>query len=249
MTEGPYVQIYVLKRASESEGGRCSAWYVEHRPGHPEEGSVRELDPRHDLYNHSPDGFEWGYGGSGPAQLALAILAHATCDARLSLRLYQLFKREVIATLDRTSHEIQISAELVDDWVKNAAKALPKVGLANRVSEVSSGAKQTRASVLAHVAFHAMLESHGDSEAIRSYLEREIGMAMDELGLGPAARARTEEPVFVLRAQDRMATATIEHWVEWAKTHGVSDAKRDHVEHILDTFVRWADEHQTKVPD
>ncbi|MCK4554525.1 hypothetical protein KAU19_06245, partial [Candidatus Parcubacteria bacterium] len=26
------------------------------------------------VINHSPDGFAWGYGGSGPAQLALAIL-------------------------------------------------------------------------------------------------------------------------------------------------------------------------------
>ena len=25
---------------------------------------------------HSPDGFEWGYAGSGPADLALSILAH-----------------------------------------------------------------------------------------------------------------------------------------------------------------------------
>lgn len=33
------------------------------------------LDPRADLMNHSPAGFEYGYGGSGPAQLALAILA------------------------------------------------------------------------------------------------------------------------------------------------------------------------------
>jgi hypothetical protein len=50
------------------------------------------LDPRLDLYNHSPNGFEWGYSGSGPAQLALAILAdhlanhvedvYAICDAR-----------------------------------------------------------------------------------------------------------------------------------------------------------------------
>ena len=32
----------------------------------------RALDPRFDLWNHSPTGFEWGYGGSGPAQLALA---------------------------------------------------------------------------------------------------------------------------------------------------------------------------------
>jgi Family of unknown function (DUF6166) len=32
----------------------------------------RRLNPRLDLWNHSPTGFEWGYGGSGPAQLALA---------------------------------------------------------------------------------------------------------------------------------------------------------------------------------
>lgn len=34
------------------------------------------LAPRRDLFNHSPTGFEWGYGGSGPAQLALALM----CD-------------------------------------------------------------------------------------------------------------------------------------------------------------------------
>ena len=35
----------------------------------------RELKPaRSQTYcNHSPDGFAWGYGGSGPAQLALAL--------------------------------------------------------------------------------------------------------------------------------------------------------------------------------
>lgn len=33
------------------------------------------LDPKLKLVNHSPTGFSWGYGGSGPAQLALAILA------------------------------------------------------------------------------------------------------------------------------------------------------------------------------
>lgn len=38
------------------------------------------LNPRHDLYNHSPCGFEYGYGGSGPAQLALAILADHLAD-------------------------------------------------------------------------------------------------------------------------------------------------------------------------
>lgn len=51
-----------------------------------------DLDPRTDLRNHSPTGFEWGYGGSGPAQLALAILCDALQDDELALVLYQDFK-------------------------------------------------------------------------------------------------------------------------------------------------------------
>jgi hypothetical protein len=40
----------------------------------PRRGStrIRSLELRLDLFNHSPIGFEWGYGGSGPAQLAPA---------------------------------------------------------------------------------------------------------------------------------------------------------------------------------
>lgn len=49
------------------------------------------LDPRNDLMNHSPDGFEYGYGGSGPAQLALALLAdhfkHRAEDKALAKRI------------------------------------------------------------------------------------------------------------------------------------------------------------------
>ncbi len=59
-----------------------------------------ELPARRDLWNHSPDGFQWGYGGSGPAQLALAILAHHTADDGKATRLHQQFKRRAIATLE-----------------------------------------------------------------------------------------------------------------------------------------------------
>ena len=52
----------------------------------------RPLDPRLDLCNHSPTGFEWGYGGSGPAQLALAILARHLKDDAAALNLHQEFK-------------------------------------------------------------------------------------------------------------------------------------------------------------
>lgn len=50
------------------------------------------LGPRYDLANHSPDGFQWGYGGSGPAQLALALCAHALKDDERARRVYQRFK-------------------------------------------------------------------------------------------------------------------------------------------------------------
>lgn len=59
----------------------------------------RPLNPRLDLWNHSPTGFEWGYGGSGPAQLALALLADHCGDSARALSHYQAFKRAVVASL------------------------------------------------------------------------------------------------------------------------------------------------------
>jgi hypothetical protein len=61
---------------------------------------------------HSPMGFEFGYGGSGPADLALNILnafvppgsdgSDDECGAsQFAWRHYQAFKREFIAPMDR----------------------------------------------------------------------------------------------------------------------------------------------------
>lgn len=53
---------------------------------------------RLDLAPHSPTGFSWGYAGSGPAQLALAILADLWPDHIPWVKHhYQEFKRKVIA--------------------------------------------------------------------------------------------------------------------------------------------------------
>jgi hypothetical protein len=56
----------------------------------------RPLDPRFDLREHSPTGFNWGYGGSGPAQLALALCADALGDDARAQRIYQAFKFAVV---------------------------------------------------------------------------------------------------------------------------------------------------------
>jgi uncharacterized protein DUF6166 len=60
--------------------------------------SSRRLPLRLDLWNHSPTGFEFGYGGSGPAQLALAILADC-CGDELAVTYHQAFKWAVIARI------------------------------------------------------------------------------------------------------------------------------------------------------
>jgi len=76
----------------------------------------KELPLRLDLRSHSPDGFEWGYGGSGPAQLALAILAFEY-DERIAQYFYEEFKWEVISRLPKgewTLSSEQIAATMLE---------------------------------------------------------------------------------------------------------------------------------------
>ena len=80
------------------------------------------LDPRFDLWNHSPTGFEWGYGGSGPAQLALALLADATGKDRLAVALHQDFKFKLVGRLPKEGFEM--TAVEIEQWVEEAAKNL-----------------------------------------------------------------------------------------------------------------------------
>lgn len=86
--------------------------------------------PLPQVIHHSPTGFEWGYGGSGPADLALSILALVigeegetvrifegrTCGAQ-AWQLHQLFKREVVAGF---AHEAwSLSVGQVRQWMAN----------------------------------------------------------------------------------------------------------------------------------
>jgi len=60
--------------------------------------------PGQKIINHSPDGFAWGYGGSGPAQLALAVCLEIF-DKEAAIRVYQDFKWKYIATLPGSDFE------------------------------------------------------------------------------------------------------------------------------------------------
>ena len=68
------------------------------------------------VHNHSPSGVEWGYRGSGPSQLALAILLAVT-DRETAEQRYQQFKEEVIAGI--TDAEWSLPLRDVRAWLKH----------------------------------------------------------------------------------------------------------------------------------
>jgi len=64
---------------------------------------------------HSPTGFEWGYGGSGPADLALNILLLFT-NRKTAYVLHQKFKSEFISPMPRKGGEIK--DEVIQEWIE-----------------------------------------------------------------------------------------------------------------------------------
>jgi hypothetical protein len=77
--------------------------------------NVRGLDPQLHLRNHSPTGFDWGYGGSGPAQLSLGILCAVLKDCDAALQLYQRFKWDVVSKLPKGFW--MLGSDQVETWV------------------------------------------------------------------------------------------------------------------------------------
>lgn len=73
------------------------------------------------VMKHSPTGFEWGYSGSGPAQLALAILVDVLGRTKVqkerALKLHQKFKAAVVVSLPN------------DNWSITSKKVLEIVAL------------------------------------------------------------------------------------------------------------------------
>jgi len=88
---------------------KFDAWITVSEPGH----RTRLLKQRG---HHSPTGFEWGYGGSGPADLARSLLHDATGE-QPSETLYQAFKWGMITSLQ---HETwTLTQDQILWWVRS----------------------------------------------------------------------------------------------------------------------------------
>ncbi len=77
-------------------------------------GNILDPSESQEVKNQSPTGFNWGYYGDGPAQLALGILLKFT-DEETALDNYQAFNEEIIAVLPQEDFEIEID---VEEWLR-----------------------------------------------------------------------------------------------------------------------------------
>ena len=72
----------------------------------------------HRIVKHSPDGFEWGYGGSGPSEFALNILSVFIGQEEAQRGgLYQDFKWQFISTLPHEGGTIK--REDILAWIES----------------------------------------------------------------------------------------------------------------------------------
>ena len=90
------------------------------------------LDPRIDLSQNSASGFEWGYEGSGPQQLALAILADHFGDDSRALTHHKVFMEVVIAVM-RTDEWALTSDQIENSFSQVVQVPMTLEALLNRV--------------------------------------------------------------------------------------------------------------------
>jgi len=73
------------------------------------------------LRNHSSTGFNWGYSGSGPAQLALALCMHLFLDNAIALAVYQDFKDKFVKTWPQ-GEDFEVTIDLASFLEEHADK-------------------------------------------------------------------------------------------------------------------------------
>lgn len=76
-----------------------------------------------------------------------------------------------------------------------------------------------------------------------------MGIKSAELAHGCFSRAADDEPLFVLRAQDKHAPVIVEKWADEAAMTGASLKKVEHAKQLAQDMRDWALVNGSKYPD
>lgn len=77
---------------------------------------VKYISIPHMIECHSPSGFEWGYPGSGPAELALNTLFFFTKDCGFSFKYHQSFKSDFIEGIPQAGG--RVPGDRIKAWIE-----------------------------------------------------------------------------------------------------------------------------------
>jgi len=97
-----------IYKGQKTGSGPFMVWVVD-------PGEIKASYRLRHIERHSPDGFNWGYGGSGPADLALSILTDFAGKV-IADKFYQIFKFDIIAP---AGIELAIPDVLIVEWLEN----------------------------------------------------------------------------------------------------------------------------------
>lgn len=129
------------------------------------------LQPRLDLIRHSPAGFDWANGAaSGSAQLALALLAHASGDDHFALEHYQVFNHEIVRRLAKFRWEL--SATQILQMVQFVGRNPQPPGAAS--SPLTARETATSQAPLADKTYRVIVTAEGSRRNVRKAAKRAL---------------------------------------------------------------------------
>ena len=141
---------------------------------------VKPLDPApsQQLFNHSPTGLEWGYAGSGPSQLALAMLLDFCGDPEVALSHYQEFKAQFIVALPRDAVRAwEIDSNEIESFLRQRGWQPPTP--ASLSGDETAESNESRDSPLAKAGEELEFAGYyGSTGRCRVYFRRERGRSV-----------------------------------------------------------------------
>lgn len=119
---GPVCAAKIAAKESRQDLTQASAFIME-EANNPDvilcrKTGIARTNVPHNVVRHSPTGLEWGYGGSGPADLALNILLRAGIPPSDANSYYQDFKWAFVGKVPHEGGTIK-HADIME-WYHNA---------------------------------------------------------------------------------------------------------------------------------
>lgn len=166
------------------------------------------LRPRFDLIRHHPAGFDWAHTGSGAAQLALGLLAHASGSDELALEHYQVFQHEIVARLPRGGWEL--TSEQVLQMLRFVCQGTQPQPNQSEPSPKRRKTAIVRA-VLPSATHDARVTAHGSAPSTGGAIERAIRNLLRDVRLRRRAIVNLQMELSVVNIENNVDSRDVEN--------------------------------------